>query len=142
MLQNITVLSAGQTIQTDGKSQPIVAPVVTLLVSPSQAEALALANIEGHIQLVLRNSTDLVTVATRGRGLQDLYGAHPAEVAQASVAAPAPKPRRVAASLSAPAAIAVKAPTAAAPVPETDQIIMIRGAVKKVEVFAREQEAK
>ncbi len=142
VLQNITVLSAGQTIQTDGKSQPIVAPVVTLLVSPSQAEALALANIEGHIQLVLRNSTDLVTVATRGRGLQDLYGAHAAELAHPSVAAPAPKPRRAAAPLPAPAAIAGAAPRSAPPVPETDQIVMIRGAVKKVELFPREQEAK
>ena len=75
VLQNITVLSAGQTIQSDGKSQPIVAPVVTLLVNPAEAEALTLANAEGHIQLVLRNSTDQAAVATRGRRLHELYGA-------------------------------------------------------------------
>ena len=60
VLQNIAVLSAGQTIQTDGKSQSITTPVVTLLVDPREAEALTLANNEGHIQLVLRNSTDRV----------------------------------------------------------------------------------
>ena len=76
VLQNITVLSAGQTIQTDGKSQPIVAPVVTLLVTPAEAEALTLANVEGHIQLVLRNSTDQATVATqRAQAARTLGGA-------------------------------------------------------------------
>ncbi|MCX6630847.1 MAG: Flp pilus assembly protein CpaB, partial [Candidatus Solibacter sp.] len=48
VLQNITVLSAGQSIATDGKSQPITTPVVTLLVSPAEAEALTLSNIEGR----------------------------------------------------------------------------------------------
>jgi pilus assembly protein CpaB len=138
VLQNIPVLSAGQSIQTDGKSQPIVTPVVTLLVSPAEAEALTLANIEGRIQLVLRNSTDRVTVATRGRGLHDLYGLHPTE------AEPPPKPRRAAAPAPAPIAVAAAAP---APPPvaraaEPEQMIMIRGTVKKVEVFSREQGAK
>jgi len=74
VLQNISVLSAGQTIQTDGKSQSLVVPVVTLLVDPQEAEALTLANNEGHIQLVLRNSTDDKRAATAGRQLHDLYG--------------------------------------------------------------------
>ena len=56
VLQNVTVLSAGQTIQSDGKSQSMSVPVVTLLVDPLQAESLTLAANEGHIQLVLRNS--------------------------------------------------------------------------------------
>lgn len=83
VLQNIAVLSAGQTIQTDGKSQSIIAPVVTLLVTPQEAEALTLANNEGHIQLVLRNSNDQQVAATRGRGTQEIFGgaaAPPAEV--------------------------------------------------------------
>jgi pilus assembly protein CpaB len=138
VLQNITVLSAGQNIQTDGKNLPIVAPVVTLLVSPAEAEALTLANIEGRIQLVLRNSTDRATVATRGRRLHELYGTPPAE-------APPPPVRRAAAPPAAPAAAAPR-PAAPAlvlvPMPAPDQMIVIRGAAKKVEVFAREQEAK
>src|ERR1017187_6297645 len=52
-LQNILVLSAGQTMQADGKGQAIQAPTVTLLVSPDQAETLTLATSEGRIQLVL-----------------------------------------------------------------------------------------
>ena len=90
VLQNITVLSAGQTIDTDGKGQAINTPVVTLLVSPADAETLTLSNSEGHIQLVLRNSSDQQVAGTRGRQTLELYGAPaPAEPA----AEPAPKPR-------------------------------------------------
>jgi pilus assembly protein CpaB len=138
VLQNITVLSAGQTIQTDGKSQPIVAPVVTLLVTPAEAEALTLANVEGHIQLVLRNSTDQATVATHGRRLREVYGTPPAE------AAPPPKLHRAAAPAPAPPVVAL-APTAAPPPPpvaQPEQMIVIRGASKNVEVFSQQQETK
>src|SRR5438477_2158976 len=67
VLQNIAVLSAGQTLQTDAKSQAISTPVVTLLVTPNDAESLTLANNEGHIQLVSRNSTDQQFSDTHGR---------------------------------------------------------------------------
>jgi pilus assembly protein CpaB len=143
VLQNITVLSAGQSIQTDGRSQPIVAPVVTLLVNPNEAEALTLANTEGHIQLVLRNSTDRATADTHGRRLHDLYGAPPAETVRSE-----PKPHRAPASSPARATLAIAAPASVAPaselVPmaEPDRMIVIRGAIKKVEVFSGEREAK
>jgi pilus assembly protein CpaB len=137
VLQNITVLSAGQSIATEGKSQPIVAPVVTLLVSPSEAEALTLSNIEGRIQLVLRNSSDRATVATRGRRLHDLYGASP-DLVPAAEAAP-PRVHRAAAPV---VVVAAAAPPPAAPAAPPEQMIMIRGAVKKVEFFAREPETK
>jgi pilus assembly protein CpaB len=74
VLQNIVVLSAGQTIQSDGKNA-ISTPVVTLLVTPEDAESLTLANNDGHIQLVLRNSADDVLANPRGRQLSDLYAA-------------------------------------------------------------------
>ena len=137
VLQNITVLSAGQTILTDAKSQPIVTPVVTLLVTPAEAEALTLSNIEGRIQLVLRNSTDQATVATHGRRLHELYGAAPpaAAAVAAAVTDPAPGPPPVRRTWVRPAARAGAAPTPAAPVP--DEMMVIRGAVKKVEVFSR-----
>jgi pilus assembly protein CpaB len=137
VLQNITVLSAGQTIQSDAKSQPIVTPVVTLLVSPAEAEALTLSNSEGRIQLVLRNSTDQTTVATRGRRLHELYGAALAAVPLAD-AAPPPV-RRAAARPAAP--VSPVAPAAVAPpppAPEPEQMIVISGGVKKVVVFSRE----
>jgi pilus assembly protein CpaB len=134
VLQNITVLSAGQSIAIDGKSQPIATPVVTLLVSPEDAEALTLSNIEGRIQLVLRNSTDRAMVATGGRRLHDIYGTQP-EIPRADTA---PKVRK----LAPPVVVAAVAPPVAAPAPEQNKIIVINGAIQKVEVFAREPATK
>ena len=130
VLQNIQVLSAGQTTQTDGKSQAIVVPVVTLLVTPPEAEALTLANNEGHIQLILRNSADRQVAATRGRRLQEIFGATPAED---------PAPRARSAHVRAPAAATPAASERPAPArPQEEQMIIFRGMVKTVEVFPRE----
>lgn len=137
VLQNITVLAAGQSVQTDGRNQPAVVPVVTLLVTPAEAESLTLANVEGKIQLVLRNSTDRSVIASGGKKLRDIYGAPPAE------AAPPPPVRNVAVAPKAPAA----APPAAPPAPAAtvaarlDQMVVIQGSVKKVEVFPRREVA-
>src|SRR5579884_754957 len=57
-LQNMLVLSAGTTMQADPKGQAMPAPNVTLLATPEQAETLTLANLDGKIQLILRNSSD------------------------------------------------------------------------------------
>ena len=145
VLQNITVLSAGQTIQPDSKSQPIVTPVVTLLVTPVEAEALTLANNEGHIQLVLRNSTDQIAVATRGQKLNDLYGNSPAPALAASDE-PSPPVRRAAVRPAAPRVTPPEMPVALvpvlAPIPAPDEMMIIRGPVKKVEVFGKEPEVK
>jgi len=138
VLQNIAVLSAGQTIQSDPKSQPIVAPVVTLLVSPAEAEALTLANSEGHIQLVLRNSTDRTVTATGGRWLRQLYDSRPAEPLPAP-----PAVRRV--SAPAPPAVRAAPPVVApAPVPaaEPDRMVVIQGSKKQVETFSPERKPK
>jgi pilus assembly protein CpaB len=131
VLQNIAVLSAGQTIQNDGKSQTITAPVVTLLVTPQQAEALTLVMSDGHLQLVLRNSTDQKTAATEGRQWRDLYGA-PAPPPAASVR-PAEPARRRAEPVRAPEPVTI--PVAA---PAPDRMIVIHGRVSTVAEFPKE----
>ena len=63
LLQNIEVLSAGTDIQQDrGEAKPKQVQVVNLLVTPEQAEDLALAGSQMHIQLVLRNPLDTQVV--------------------------------------------------------------------------------
>jgi pilus assembly protein CpaB len=63
LLQNVEVLSAGTDIQQDrGDSKPKQVQVVNLLVTPEQAEDLALAGSQMHIQLVLRNPLDTQVV--------------------------------------------------------------------------------
>lgn len=125
-LQNILVLSAGTTIQADGKGQAIQAPTVTLLVSPDQAETLTLANNEGHIQLVLRNGSDQTIEKTSGREVSELYGMR----AQRPKPSGEPRPAR-------PRAQPAPRPTPAPPPPPPppDQVIVIRGTTKSVEVI-------
>jgi pilus assembly protein CpaB len=119
-LQNILVLSAGQTIQTDGRGQAINTPTVTLLVAPDQAEVLTLAGNEGRIQLVLRNSSDQEIAKTTGSGMRALYGA-PKAAPKPVVVRERPKPVVVAA-----------APTP--PPPPPPEIVVIRGTQRTVEV--------
>lgn len=119
VLQNITVLSAGQNIQVDANKQAINTAVVTLLVTPAQAEAMALANNEGRIQLVLRNSTDQKLAQTQGQHLRELYHAGEAPPPPIRIAqAPAPR-------LSAAVAPAPEAPP--------EMVLVIRGTQKSLE---------
>jgi pilus assembly protein CpaB len=120
VLQNIVVAAAGQQIQPDATGKAVNVPVVTLLVTPEQAEALTLAGNEGRIQLVLRNSGDQSMPKTRGSEVGDLYGSN------RPVAAPVIR----AASAKAPAA-AVAAP--AAPPPPPDEVLVIRGSQASME---------
>jgi pilus assembly protein CpaB len=58
LLQNVAVLASGQKIERSATGEPQNATVVTLLVPLEDAEKLALATQEAHIQLVLRNPLD------------------------------------------------------------------------------------
>jgi pilus assembly protein CpaB len=66
ILQNIHVLAAGQETTNDANGTPMTVSTATLLVSPDQAERLALASTEGRIQLALRNPLDLTEARTQG----------------------------------------------------------------------------
>src|SRR2546428_11513489 len=66
ILQNIPALAAGESTQPDAQGKPHGVTVITLLVTPEQAEALILAANEGRIQLALRNTLDLAMVETPG----------------------------------------------------------------------------
>ncbi len=66
-LTNVQVLASGTKIERDDKNnKPMAVSVVTLLVSPDEAERLTLASTEGKIQLALRNPTDKTAPATAG----------------------------------------------------------------------------
>lgn len=59
ILENVQVLSAGTHLEPDSRGTPQDVPVVTLLVTPEDAQKLALASADGRIQLALRNPMDL-----------------------------------------------------------------------------------
>lgn len=59
VLQNVKVLASGQTIDKPKNENGVErVTAVTLQVTAEQAEKLALASIEGKLQLVMRNSAD------------------------------------------------------------------------------------
>lgn len=62
ILENVSVLAAGQKIEKDQEGKPQTVPVVTLLVSPQDADKLTMASTEGKIQLALRNTVDTKAV--------------------------------------------------------------------------------
>ena len=58
VLQNVAVIATGQRLERNSAGEAQSAPVVTLLLSPDDAERLTLASSQGHIQLALRNPLD------------------------------------------------------------------------------------
>lgn len=112
LLQNIEVLSAGQNIQKDNEGKPISVPVITMLVTPEQAEILSLANQDTRIQLVLRNPLDKKDVKTPGTALAHLFSGQKFGLPDAQRLAPV-RPRPV-----------VKAPVAAAAPKEKPPFVM------------------
>ena len=141
VLQNIVVLSAGQTYQPDARGQAINASTVTVLVTPEQAELLTLAGSEGRIQLVLRNGSDHGIEKTSGRQLAELYGRGASRKSRKdsnsdnpNVEGPPaprarPRPVTVAAAVIAPPVVAAPPPP-----PPPDEIVTFRGTVGAVEV--------
>ena len=71
VLQNIEVLAVAQEIE-HVKDEPEVVKVVTLLVTPPDAEKLTLASREGTLRLAMRNYSDTKIIATNGVAMADL----------------------------------------------------------------------
>jgi pilus assembly protein CpaB len=126
VLHNIQVVSAGRNIQPDAKGQPENVAVITLLVTPEQAEILTLAANEGRLQLALRNNTDTQQLASFGVQAAELFTGRrkpPEPVSQ-----PRPRVGRIQTPLPIPAA--------PPPPPPPPRIELIRGDKKSTEVIA------
>jgi pilus assembly protein CpaB len=104
VVSNVQVLTAGtrsdqENSKRDGKAVP--STVVTVMVSPNDAERIALAQAEGQIMLALRNPLDEEPTTTAGvRTAALLSGNGVSLAAQDEPAAPVakPKPKPVAAA--------------------------------------------
>jgi pilus assembly protein CpaB len=77
VLQDAEVLTAGQKIEPDPQGKPETVNVVTLLLTPENAQRVVLASTQGTVQFVLRNSADHSTVANAPIDLRQLSGAKP-----------------------------------------------------------------
>jgi pilus assembly protein CpaB len=58
VLENVAVIASGQKLERTAGGDPQMTPVITLLVSPDDAQKLTLASTQGRIQLALRNPLD------------------------------------------------------------------------------------
>lgn len=82
VLQNVAVLASGHTLERTSTGEAQNTAVITLLVTPDDAQRLTLASSEGRIQLSLRNPLDTKqddVPASQSRGLFRL-GAAPVPV--------------------------------------------------------------
>ena len=116
VVTNAQVLTAGprydQEKSKDG--QPIPSTVVTLLVTPGDAERVALAQAEGKLMLALRNPLDTEVIDTPGAQSASLFRKSAAEPVPTAPRSKAAAPRRVEAR---------PAPAAAPPKPYTVEAI-------------------
>ena len=77
VLSNVQVLTAGTRYDQEratAEGKPIPTSVVTLLLTPQDAEKLTLASEEGRIMLTLRNPLDTAPTLTEGTRFSDLLG--------------------------------------------------------------------
>ena len=121
VLENVEVVAVGQKLERSSNGDAQSAPVITLLVSPDDAQKLTLASTQGRIQLALRNPVDTKQeeLATTRAGVLYKNGA--------PVVDPTPKPR-----------VVRKAPVTAAPspvLPSTYSVQVIRGTKVEEEKF-------
>jgi len=92
ILENVRVLASGQKVEQDKDGKPQTVSVVTLMVTPEEANKLAMSSTEGKIQLALRNTIDLRKTSPPPVLRTHLFsaGGPPRRVGKAGVPAPAP----------------------------------------------------
>jgi len=110
VLENVAVIAVGKNLDRNAPADAVPAPVITLLVSPDDAQKLALASQEGRIQLSLRNPLDTRKGGIGATRTSSLYPGQTLPPIEAK-----PKAHRVVAKAAAPAP------------PQAYQVEMIRG---------------
>ncbi len=116
VLENVLVLAVGKSLDRNASADAQTAPVITLAVSPDDAQKLALVSQEGRIQLSLRNPLDTKPEGIGATRASSLYPGAPV------AAGPKPKVRKV----------AVKVPP---PAPSPYAVEMIRGSKREEDKF-------
>ena len=118
LVSNVQVLTAGTRYeqQQPRDAKPVPSTVVTLIVTPAQAERIALASAEGQLTLMLRNPLDTTDAATGGVRLAKLADDPPSQTAPPPVpsvrveAGRRVEPKSAATAPPAPRAAAIAAP--------------------------------
>ena len=96
VLENLAVIATGQKLERNAAGEPQTTPVITLLVSPDDAQKLTLASNQGKIQLALRNPLDTKQEELAAARADSLYKLTAAPAPPAPLRS-RPKPRPTAA---------------------------------------------
>jgi len=122
VLENVAVIATGQKLERNTAGEPQLTPVITLLVSPGDAQKLTLATTQGKIQLALRNPLDTKQ--------QELASVSSSALYKGGISTPAPAaaPSRPRVTKHAPA-------VQAAPPPSVYSIEVIKGTKKDITKF-------
>jgi pilus assembly protein CpaB len=91
VLENVAVIATGQRLERNSAGEPQSAPVVTLLLSPDDAERVTLASSQGHIQLALRNPLDTEQTDVAAVKANSLYKGGPVPMPSAEPHSSRPK---------------------------------------------------
>ena len=91
VIQDVRVLAAGQTVEQDKQGKPHTVGVVTLLLTPEQADQLTMVSTDSRIHLALRNTIDTKVVKSEAVFKSPLLlgGAQPRRAGSGK-----PRPRR------------------------------------------------
>jgi pilus assembly protein CpaB len=119
VLENVAVIAVGKNLDHNTSEGAQAAPVITLLVSPDDAQKLALASQEGRIQLSLRNPLDTKQGGMSATRSSSLYPGNKPEVKESQ-----PKVRKV-----------VQKTPERATAPAPYQVEMIRGSKREESKF-------
>jgi pilus assembly protein CpaB len=122
ILQDVTVLAAGQTVELRD-NKPVTNTTVTLALTPQQTERLAVAQAEGKLMLVQRNLRDTQVVRTAGATPSSL-------LTDGAVAAPTPEAK--------PTATVVRSAPLPLPTIQKYPVAVIRGSKVSEQLFVRQ----
>jgi pilus assembly protein CpaB len=81
VLENVAVVATGPNLERNTNGEAQTSPDVTLLVSPDDAQKLALASSQGKIQLALRNPLDTSQRELNATSTNLLYRGVPTQAA-------------------------------------------------------------
>jgi pilus assembly protein CpaB len=139
ILENLQVIATGQNIQKDVEGKPQSVAEVTVLVTPEQAEKVALATGDGRIQLVLRNPLDHETVDPPVVFKSALYLGSTTPEEKPKPKAPAPPPSVRKAKPVVVQKVAAPAPPPPPPPPKVFAVELIQGSKRATENFTEKK---
>jgi pilus assembly protein CpaB len=109
VLENVAVLASGQKLERNSAGDPENTAVITLLVSPDDAQKLTLASSQGKVQLSLRNPLDTKQQDLGIVSTNSLYrGSAPIRPATTTIAAAHPRPKTTTISPAPPSVYSVE----------------------------------